>query len=189
MQAPPSHELNTTCLPSWDSEVPFMSVRGSETNAEAGFRETVRIRTTTARRTNRHFLFAWSLVAHRSLESQQAPLKLLTEKPEDPHGPLRLCVDKLQPATLQDPLDPSQHRQGLMAKAIHVISDKALQTAELDQTDITCKTTTFQHPPPLSLDYLVPSSYICSTISSASGREYPRACISSISSFSALVQK
>ena len=69
-----------------------------------------------------------------------------------PRARVRIRVEKLLPATLQDPLDPSQHRQGLMAKANHVILDKTLLTAELDQTAITCKTTTFQHPPPLSLD-------------------------------------
>ena len=46
-------------------------------------------------------------------------------------------VVKLLPATLQDPLDPSQHRQGPMAKANHGILDKTLLTAELDQTDTT----------------------------------------------------
>ena len=49
-----------------------MSVHVPETNTEAGFRGTVGIRTTTTRRTNRHFLSAWPLGAHGPLESQQA---------------------------------------------------------------------------------------------------------------------
>ena len=55
-------------------------------------------------------------------------------------------VEKLLSATLQDPLGPIQHRQGLVAKANHhVILDKITLTAEFDQTDTTHKTATFQH--------------------------------------------